>query len=105
MATELPPYSVKAMHFSKAQTNNESLLDKKQSFSFADIEEIKSQYKMDTTESKRSSMTFKLEEIRNSVDKVNHIEKYIKPFHLNSDPQFRSTLPYLMVCYIYILNI
>eukprot|EP00833_Pecoramyces_ruminatium_P010754 jgi/Orpsp1_1/1184786/evm.model.c7180000090982.1 len=93
MSSELPPYSVKAMHYSKVHKNE---LNRKQSLSYTDFDDLKNKLKFDT-DSKRSSITFKTEEEKNSfgLSKFNEIE--ITPFHLNTDPQFKSTLPYLMI--------
>jgi len=95
----LPPYSVKAMHYSKTKDNEEpeKELDRKHSLSFTNMDDIlKNKLKIDTE--MRSSITFKTEEEKNNTDsKRGGNEILITPFHLNADPQFRSTLPYLMV--------
>jgi len=96
MENTLPPYSVKAMHYSKIQGNKSDLLNRKQSLSFANINDLKNKLKGDI-ENKRSSVTFKTEEEKNTTDKAIYNGIHISPFHLNTDPQFKSTLPYLMI--------
>ncbi|ORX79935.1 hypothetical protein BCR32DRAFT_327907 [Anaeromyces robustus] len=98
MSTILPPYSVKAMHYSKNQDENETdkNLSKNNSFSLNFEEDLKNRLK--EAGSKRSSITFKAEEEKNNCDvKKNNNDIFITPFHLNTDPQFKSTLPYLMI--------
>jgi len=98
----LPPYSVKAMHYSKSEENegkDGKTLNRKENLSFTNMDDdFKNKLKIDTTETLRSAITFKTEEEKNSTDsKKGYNEVYITPFHLNTDPQFKSTLPYLMI--------
>ncbi|ORX54333.1 hypothetical protein BCR36DRAFT_322836 [Piromyces finnis] len=98
LSATLPPYSVKAMHYSKSKNEEEDRkMERKHSLSFTNIDDVlKNKLKVDTE--LRSSMTFKTEEEKNNTDnKRSGKNLYITPFHLNTDPQFRSTLPYLMI--------
>jgi len=104
MSSTLPPYSIKALHHSRNKEENgqEKTLDSSQQLSSMD-DIIKNKLLIDTE--LRSSMTFKTEEEKNSKDgKKGANTVYITPFHLNTDPQFKSTLPYLMVNNIYAYN-
>jgi len=91
MTAELPPFSIKAMHYSKPNVE----LERKQSLSYPDIEGLKNKFK--DYDSNHNSMTFKTEEEKNSKNNTATNEINIAPFHLSSDPQFKSTLPYLMI--------
>jgi len=96
MSSALPPYSIKALHHSKNKEENgqEKTIDSSQPLNMDDI--LKNKLLIDTE--LRSSITFKTEEEKNSKDgKKGTNTIYITPFHLNTDPQFKSTLPYLMI--------
>jgi len=99
MSSPLPPYSIKSLYYNKNKDANEQVEspDKKQSITLNNVQEIlKNKLLIDTD--RRGSMTFKTEEEKNNTDgKKRTNEIFITPFHLNTDPQFKSTLPYLMV--------
>jgi len=100
MSSPLPPYSIKSLYFNKNKDPNEQVEspEKKQSITLTNVQEILKNKLLIDTDTMRSSITFKNEEEKNNTDgKKRTNEIFITPFHLNTDPQFKSTLPYLMI--------